>query len=90
MVDLRNAAVMLDAQVVDDDAVLARTAVEVDVVSGFTLALDAGAEELQLALEVLLRCGGNAGGGELGFQLGELWCLGVGFFEDHGRGWIKP
>lgn len=60
MVDLRDPAVVLDTQVVDDDAVLACAAVEVDVVGGFALALDAGAEKLQLAFEVLFGCRGKA------------------------------
>jgi hypothetical protein len=64
----------------------ARPAVEVDVVGGFVLALDAGAEELQLALDVLLRRVGHTRGDEVAFQFFELSGLGVGFFQDHGMG----
>ena len=80
VIDLRDPAIVFEAQVVDHDAVFVRTAIEVDVVGGFAFALHARAHELQFPVDERLFVWRHAGVGKQGGEFCKVDALGVGFF----------
>lgn len=86
VIDLRDPAIVFEAQVVDDDAVFARAAIEIDVVGGFAFALHTRPHELQFPVDECLFVWRHAGVGKQGGEFGKVDAFGVGFFQDHGQG----